>query len=72
MSDYKHATDRVKTIVISECPEGCDVGFSIEGEGKTELVDELVAKAKVVYQTCNECGADLGTISKTEPVETLK
>lgn len=72
MSDHRHATDRVKTIVISECPNGCDFGFEIECEGKESSVEELVETAGSVYDSCGKCGADMGTVSKTEPTEVLE
>lgn len=69
---YRHATDRIETLVIAECPNGCDVSIVLGGEGKEEQVEELVSFITDTVETCNACGAKLGVIRQTQPTEVLK
>lgn len=70
MSDHRHSTDQVKT-VVSACPEGCQ-SYELETEGGEEAVDELVETVTEVYDECSDCGAEMGVMRKDEPAEVLE
>lgn len=69
MSDHKHSTDRVEGLIISECPEGCDV--SVELEYGDAADNEVLADLKDLISVCRNCGADMAYVQHEEPAEVL-
>lgn len=72
MSDYRHATDRIETRLIAECPAGCDVSLLVESEGQEDAVEDLVATVNEVYSECPDCGGEMGVVREIEPTEELE
>lgn len=72
MSDHRHNTDRSRGTVIAECPNGCECGLTVEAEGKTGSVNDLLMQVKSVYPVCNACDEDLVFMTSTTPSEELE
>jgi hypothetical protein len=71
MSEYKHATDRTKMVLIAECLNGHQ-GVEVDCSGKEEQVGIIAEKVEEIYDTCGDCGAEMGLIQQQEPVEVLE
>lgn len=69
---HRHATDRIETVVVAQCPNDCDVAYSLEGEGKEQAVDDLVERVTEMFDVCPTCGDPMGVLRKTDPVEVLE
>jgi hypothetical protein len=72
MGEYRHRTDKQRTVLIGSCPEGCQEVAVEVGGGAPEDVDDYIESFQELIADCPDCGRQMGYVRQDMAEEVLE